>query len=73
MQEALAELTRKLFGHASADELERTVFAVVDLPLGATRRHLIAGTELPLPLRGLLAAAVRAALVQAGAERDLRA
>jgi hypothetical protein len=38
------------------------VCAVIDLPIGATRRHLIAGTPLPKTLRRQLEAAVRAAL-----------
>jgi AcrR family transcriptional regulator len=64
LQEALAGLSRRLFGGVSPDGLERTVCAVVDLPIGATRRHLIAGAPLPDTLRDQLAAAVRAALVE---------
>jgi AcrR family transcriptional regulator len=64
LQQTLIELARRLFGGATPDELERTVFAVVDLPLGATRRHLIAGTPLPHATRDQLAAAIRAALLQ---------
>jgi AcrR family transcriptional regulator len=67
LQRALTDITRRLLGHAGPDELQRTVFAVVDLPLGATRRHLIAGTPLPQALRAQLAAAVRAALPYAAA------
>jgi AcrR family transcriptional regulator len=67
LQRALTDLTRRLLGHAGPDELQRAVFAVVDLPLGATRRHLIAGTPLPQALRPQLAAAVRAALPQPAA------
>jgi AcrR family transcriptional regulator len=62
VQAAIARLARRLYGSASADNVERTVCAVVDLPLGAVRRHLIAGTPLPRTLRGQLDAAVRAAL-----------
>ena len=65
LQDALAQLARRLFEDASQDELDRTVFATVDIPLGATRRHLIAGTPLPQARRAQLAAAVRAALAQA--------
>jgi AcrR family transcriptional regulator len=59
---ALAELARRLFGRAGRETLERTLCATVDLPIGATRRHLIAGAPLPASLRPQLEAAVRAAL-----------
>jgi AcrR family transcriptional regulator len=62
LQAALGELAGRLFGSAD-DALERTACAVVDIPIGATRRHLIAGSPLPRTLRGQLAAAVRAALL----------
>jgi AcrR family transcriptional regulator len=62
LQDALAELARRLFGDVTRDELERTVCAVVDLPIGAIRRHLIAGAQLPETIPDQLAAAVRAAL-----------
>jgi AcrR family transcriptional regulator len=64
LQGALAELARRLYGDATHEALERTIFAVVDLPFGATRRHLIARSPLPEKLREQLAAAVRAALLQ---------
>jgi hypothetical protein len=38
------------------------MFATVDLPVGAVRRHLITGSALPRTLRPQLEAAVRAAL-----------
>lgn len=66
LQEAITELARRLFGEATDDKLEQTALAVADLPLGATRRHLIAGTPLPPQLRGQLEAAVHAALLHAG-------
>jgi AcrR family transcriptional regulator len=62
LRAAVAELARRLFGRAGRENLERTVCAVIDLPIGATRRHLIAGTPLPDSLRPQLEAAVRAAL-----------
>ena len=70
LQKEIAELARRLFGEATADKLEQTVLAVVDLPLGATRRHLIAGATLPPQLRVQLAAAVRAAVLHAGANHS---
>jgi AcrR family transcriptional regulator len=63
VQRAIAALARRLYGNASAANVERTVCAVVDLPLGAIRRHLIAGSTPPRTLRGQLEAAVRAALL----------
>jgi hypothetical protein len=39
---------------------------VVDIPIGMTRRHLIAKSPLPKTLRGQIAAAVRAALLEPG-------
>jgi AcrR family transcriptional regulator len=59
---ALGALARRLFGRARREDLERVVFATVDIPLGATRRHLISGTPLPRGLRDQIAAATRAAL-----------
>jgi AcrR family transcriptional regulator len=60
--EAAARLARELFGADDRESVERTVCAVVDLPMGAIRRHLIAGTPIPRTARGQLEAAVRAAL-----------
>jgi AcrR family transcriptional regulator len=62
LEAALTGLARKLYGRATAGTVERTITAVVDLPMGAIRRHLIAETPLPASLRGQLEAAVRAAL-----------
>jgi AcrR family transcriptional regulator len=67
LESALAELARRLFGRATPANVEQTVCAAVDLPMGAIRRHLVAGTPFPTTLRGQLQAAVRAALVEAGA------
>jgi AcrR family transcriptional regulator len=71
LEAALAKLARRLFGRATNDAIEQTVCAVVDLPIGATRRHLIARSALPKTLRAQLAGAVRAALLEAGAREDL--
>jgi hypothetical protein len=38
------------------------VLAVVDLPMGAVRRYLLAGSEVPAWIRDRLEAAVRAVL-----------
>jgi|SRR5665213_480197 len=62
LQTALVELTMRLHGRASRAAVEQTACAVTDLPLGAIRRHLVAGSALPAALRDQLEAAIRAAL-----------
>jgi len=62
LEAALQSLARRLYSRATIGAVERTLTAVVDLPLGAIRRHLVAGTRLPATLRNQLEAAVRAAL-----------
>jgi hypothetical protein len=73
LEAAFADLARRLFGRANRAAVEATACAISDLPLGAIRRHVVAGTEFPRGLRDQLEAAVRAALIQAGArvQRDL--
>jgi AcrR family transcriptional regulator len=66
LETAITALARRLYGRATRGSIERTLTAVVDLPIGAIRRHLIAGSPFPPTLRGQLEAAVRAALRQAG-------
>jgi AcrR family transcriptional regulator len=58
LEGAIVDLARRLHGRATRTAVEQTTFAVIDLPLGAVRRHLVAGT----PLRAHLEAGVRAAL-----------
>jgi AcrR family transcriptional regulator len=70
---ALADLARRLFGRADRAGVEATVCAVSDIPIGAIRRHLIAGAGFPVGLRGQVVAAARAVLVQAGADLERRA
>jgi AcrR family transcriptional regulator len=60
--EAIVALARRLYGRASRTAVERTMFAVIDLPLGAVRRHLVGGTKIPSSTRVQLEAAIRAAL-----------
>lgn len=60
--ETVADLARRVFGKATRDTIERTTFAIIDLPFGAIRRHLVADSEFPPALRDQLHAAVRAAL-----------
>jgi AcrR family transcriptional regulator len=72
LQDAVQKLARRLFGQATRANVDRTLSAVVDLPIGAVRRHLIAGAPLPGTLRAQLEAAVRAALLEAGAGQPAR-
>lgn len=59
---AVVALARRLYGRASKSAVERTMCAVIDLPQGAIRRHLIAGSPPPRSVRPQLEAAIRAAL-----------
>jgi AcrR family transcriptional regulator len=65
LERALEDLTTRLHGRATHAAVEQTVLAVVDLPLGAIRRHLLARRPPPPELREPLGRAVRAALPQA--------
>jgi AcrR family transcriptional regulator len=59
---AVVQLARRLHRRAPRSALERTACAVIDLPQGAVRRHLISGTPVPRTTRSQLEAAIRAAL-----------
>lgn len=65
MRTAIVGLARRIYGRASKGAIERTIFAVVDLPQGAVRRHLVTGAPPPANLRRQLEAAIRAALAAA--------
>lgn len=62
LAEAVLALARRLYGRGSRQAVERTRLAVIDLPHGAIRRHLVAGTPIPRSTRSQLAAAIRGAL-----------
>ncbi len=62
LQAAVTSLARRLYGRATRDAVERTTCGVIDLPQGAIRRHLIAGTDIPRSVRSQLVAAIPAAL-----------
>jgi AcrR family transcriptional regulator len=62
LRKALTALARRLYGRATRNTVERTTFAVVDLPMGAIRRHLVGGVAVPGNVRPQLTAAIRAAL-----------
>ena len=62
LEVALVDLTRRLYGRASRAGIERTMFAVIDLPHGSIRRHLTSAKRPPPGLRLQVEAAMRAAL-----------
>jgi AcrR family transcriptional regulator len=62
LEDAVTELARRVFGKATRKTVEQTILAVIDIPLGVVRRHLVAGSELPTWLREQLEAAVRTVL-----------
>lgn len=62
VERAVVQLARRLYGRRTRAALDRTILAVVDLPYGAARRHLIAGARLPPGLRAGLSRAVAAVL-----------
>ena len=47
LRSAVTALARRLFGRATRDAIERTTCAVIDLPQGAIRRHLVQGVPIP--------------------------
>jgi AcrR family transcriptional regulator len=68
LRAAVTALARRVYGRATRDAIERTTCAVIDLPQGAIRRHLIQGVPVPRSVRSQLAAAIRAALTQEGSD-----
>ena len=61
-EEAVAALSRRLFGNAGPTALARTRLAVADLPVGAVRPYLLSSRPLPRGLRPWIESAVRAVL-----------
>jgi AcrR family transcriptional regulator len=62
VEAAIVSLARRLYGRPTRAALNRTVLAVFDLPYGAVRRYLIAGSKIPSGLGDDLARAVEAVL-----------
>ena len=62
VKQAVVTLANRLYGKRTRRALDHTLLAVFDLPYGATKRHLVAGTKLPVGLRRDLEIAVRAVL-----------
>lgn len=64
VEAALKQLSRRLFGDARAEHVARVGLAVVDVPLGAVQRYLVAGQRVPAALDLYVARAVRAILTE---------
>jgi AcrR family transcriptional regulator len=64
VERAVVNLARRLYGRRTRAALNRSLFAVFDLPYGATRRYLITGTKLPPGLRADITRAISAVLDQ---------
>ena len=67
IEKGLTTLARRLFGRTTRPAVEATITATADIPIGALRRHLIAGSRFPPGLRSQISAAAKAALIDAGA------
>jgi len=63
IEAVVADLTRRHYGRATAANVDAMALAVVDLPIGALRRPLMAGQRPSERKRDAVAAAVRAALL----------
>jgi AcrR family transcriptional regulator len=61
-EEAIAALSRRLYGNAGPTALARTRLAVADIPVGAVRPYLLSNQPLPRGLRTWVESAVRAVL-----------
>jgi AcrR family transcriptional regulator len=68
VEAAVVALARRLYGRPTRAALNRTLLAVFDLPYGAVRRHLIAGTKIPVALRDDVGRAVEAVLDDGAAD-----
>jgi AcrR family transcriptional regulator len=59
---ALKQLARSLYGNARADAMRRVRLALLDLPLAAVRRHLLAARSVPTDVDPHVERAARAIL-----------
>lgn len=63
VEEALGALARRVHGRATRGAIELVRIAVIDLPYGAVRRHLVGGGGIPNRLREDVQQAVRDVLL----------
>src|SRR5262249_15039412 len=47
VDDAMSDITRRLFGHVSAEALQLANFAIIDVPFAAVRRHVAANMPPP--------------------------
>ncbi len=73
MGAVIRDLARRIYGRVSRTAVEQTMCAVIDVPLGAIRRHLTSGARLPRSLRPQLEAAILGALAARRRPEDHRA
>jgi AcrR family transcriptional regulator len=62
VESAVARLAHDLYGSSSREYRRQVILATIDIPHGAIRQFLIAGTPPPLSLRLLVEYAIRAVL-----------
>ena len=62
VKDVLGKLTRRLFGRMTAENLEATMFATVDIPFAATRRFIAMGKRPPAQIDDLIVSAYHAAV-----------
>ncbi len=62
LERAVARLARELYGADTVAARELIALAVIDIPYGAVRRHLVAGVPPPYELRPHIERAIRAVL-----------
>ena len=65
LKRAVTDLAKRLFGRPTQGAIARTLLVTIDIPMGAVRRYLLAGREVPEWLREPLEAAVRAVIGKA--------
>jgi AcrR family transcriptional regulator len=62
VESALRELSRRMFGDTRAEHRRKLAFAMLDMPLAAVRRYLLADKPVPAEVAVWLERAVRAVL-----------
>jgi AcrR family transcriptional regulator len=71
-ERAVSRLARELYGTNGAGARELVALAVIDIPYGAVRRHLVGGAPVPQSLRPGVERAIRAVLDRKPTPRPAR-
>jgi AcrR family transcriptional regulator len=71
VRQALRDFTRRRFGRITEFRLQTVTFALVDVPYGASRRHLLAGKPPPLAVDDLVVQTCRCTLLGRDDAADL--